>query len=801
LLLLLLCLSVSLYAVDTDSDGVSDEVELSMGTNPNNGQEYDGLVNESGQFSYAFNLYDDWSKYLIDSYQAEVYSEKAAGNATFWRPTVQGEEGYYVYQIPVNKPIASAKLKAQIYAWTQGATVNYDQNAYAYLDVSSDGETWHQVDSMSAGVMAQNDVIDISEYVNGASSVFIRSRLLGNTLWPTDGLIFAQSLRTSNSSSSFVLVINTIENSSTNSQDSDGDGLDDSVETNTGVYVSETDTGTDPNNADTDGDSLKDGLEVSNGSDALSAQSPNWDYEVSYQSPLVSENEQYVFSKNNIQARRESSRISYWCPIQTDSPATLTQKFVFDDNSESIFLNIDYLYIANFSSSSYGFGEIYASTNGEDWELILSGPRPSSIASGYFYNEYLPDNLLGSKELWIQTRLQASGWNIMAQFLRYSNDRVNNCFDLKVSYLSARTDPLTPVIDLETFYESNNGESITIDATPTDGYPTNYTYQWYFNNSPISPSFGGASSSLTLTGSSFDDGAWKVEVTNGTGTTSAEFEYRVFVDTDGDSLSDYREANLIGTDPNDNDSDDDSLLDGVETNTGIWLSTSDTGTDPLSDDTDDDGLLDGVETNTAEYVDASDKGTDPNNPDTDGDGLLDGAESNSGIFVDSSDTGTNPLEVDSDSDSIQDGYETATGVWESATDTGTDPTKGDSDGDSLSDGAETNSGTFVDLSNTGTDPNSTDSDGDGFTDNYEINTSYDPTNSTDTPDAVLIVKTAVELEFHGANGGTYRIEHSTDLGSWTTIEDNIQGESALVERLHSIDDYSRHFFRVVRTDQ
>ncbi len=44
--------------------------------------------------------------------------------------------------------------------------------------------------------------------------------------------------------------------------DRDGDGLDDSVETNTGIYVSETDTGTDPSNADSDGDSILDAIEV-----------------------------------------------------------------------------------------------------------------------------------------------------------------------------------------------------------------------------------------------------------------------------------------------------------------------------------------------------------------------------------------------------------------------------------------------------------------------------------------------------------------------------------------------------------
>jgi hypothetical protein len=49
--------------------------------------------------------------------------------------------------------------------------------------------------------------------------------------------------------------------------DSDHDGLDNSVETDTGVYVSPSDTGTDPDNPDTDGDGLSDGLEVQFGSD------------------------------------------------------------------------------------------------------------------------------------------------------------------------------------------------------------------------------------------------------------------------------------------------------------------------------------------------------------------------------------------------------------------------------------------------------------------------------------------------------------------------------------------------------
>ena len=49
--------------------------------------------------------------------------------------------------------------------------------------------------------------------------------------------------------------------------DSDDDGLDDSAETNTGVYVSASDTGTNPNNADSSGDGISDGEAVAAGVD------------------------------------------------------------------------------------------------------------------------------------------------------------------------------------------------------------------------------------------------------------------------------------------------------------------------------------------------------------------------------------------------------------------------------------------------------------------------------------------------------------------------------------------------------
>jgi hypothetical protein len=69
--------------------------------------------------------------------------------------------------------------------------------------------------------------------------------------------------------------------------------------------------------------------------------------------------------------------------------------------------------------------------------------------------------------------------------------------------------------------------------------------------------------------------------------------------------------------------------------------------EPCSEDADSDGLADCVETNTGIFVSATDTGTDPHNPDTDGDGLLDGEEVNGTAGgLDLPAMGTNPLHKD-----------------------------------------------------------------------------------------------------------------------------------------------------------
>ena len=258
--------------------------------------------------------------------------------------------------------------------------------------------------------------------------------------------------------------------------------------------------------------------------------------------------------------------------------------------------------------------------------------------------------------------------------------------------------PLLPVFDINTFYESNSGESIAIDATATDGWPQNFTYQWYFNGFAIPDMFGGNSPAYTIDGASTSDGTWRVDVTNDTGTTSSTFEYRVFSDADSDSLSDYREIAILGTNPNLADTDGDGLDDLSEVNTHP--------TDPVLSDTDGDGLGDGDEINTYS--------TDPNVVDSDGDGLIDGDE----ILTHS----TDPNDADSDDDQLSDADEVNIHA--------TNPNSQDTDSDQLSDYAEVNTHS--------TDPNVTDTDVDGLGDGAEINTHFTDPNVSDSDGDGLI---------------------------------------------------------------
>ena len=65
----------------------------------------------------------------------------------------------------------------------------------------------------------------------------------------------------------------------------------------------------------------------------------------------------------------------------------------------------------------------------------------------------------------------------------------------RASYLLELLDqtPAVPFVALDPLYESPSGEALTIDATPTIGFPTEFTYQWCFNGFKIPANLGGHS--------------------------------------------------------------------------------------------------------------------------------------------------------------------------------------------------------------------------------------------------------------------------------------------------------------------
>lgn len=229
-------------------------------------------------------------------------------------------------------------------------------------------------------------------------------------------------------------------------------------------------------------------------------------------------------------------------------------------------------------------------------------------------------------------------------------------------------------------------------------------------------------------------------------------------DFDADGSSNLIEQDM-GTNPVDEDTDGDGLLDGVETNSGTFDDLLvDTGTSPLDPDTDGDGLPDGVETNDGSFNDiVTDTGTNPVLADTDSDAIPDGYEVGNSLnpFIndaaldpdaDSSDNleeftrGTDPQLDDTDNDGIKDGPETDDGTFDGLNDTGTDPLDADTDDDGLLDGDETNTGVYVNETDTGTDPLMEDSDADNFRDGAEVNLHRtDPNNAGKAPTGLSVL--------------------------------------------------------------
>ena len=157
-------------------------------------------------------------------------------------------------------------------------------------------------------------------------------------------------------------------------------------------------------------------------------------------------------------------------------------------------------------------------------------------------------------------------------------------------------------------------------------------------------------------------------------------------DTDGDGLTDGDEINTQNTDPTSNDSDSDGLPDGYEVDNNF---------DP-NIDSGDDGAGGDPDSDTLDNITEFGLGTNPNEEDSDNDGYNDAAENLSGFWFDEDATGSDPLNPDTDGDGLQDGVENPDLSFDPAnpaTQPGTNPNLRDSDSDGVDDNVEIGNGT------------------------------------------------------------------------------------------------------------
>jgi LmbE family N-acetylglucosaminyl deacetylase len=159
------------------------------------------------------------------------------------------------------------------------------------------------------------------------------------------------------------------------------------------------------------------------------------------------------------------------------------------------------------------------------------------------------------------------------------------------------------------------------------------------------------------------------------------------VDSDGDGLPDDWEI-AHNLDPNDDGSidPDNGAAGDPDTDSSTNISEYQRGTDPRDDDSDNDGLEDGVETDTGTYNNPGDTGTKPLVADSDGDGISDGDEVAGGSDPnDINDPNPAPDPNDFDGDGLHNTWETDNNL-DPNDDGSTDPDNGawgDPDGDGL----------------------------------------------------------------------------------------------------------------------
>jgi len=146
--------------------------------------------------------------------------------------------------------------------------------------------------------------------------------------------------------------------------------------------------------------------------------------------------------------------------------------------------------------------------------LLMDAPTPTGIDAGYSYDQRLPASVLGSSTIWIQARLQTSGWNIMAQFNRKATTDPGHVFRFRAKLLP----PTNLIITTQPTNQAVSvGGNATFSVTATGTAPL--SYQWSKDGNALP---GATNATLTFTNVQPPRiGDYRVVVGNGAGSVTS----------------------------------------------------------------------------------------------------------------------------------------------------------------------------------------------------------------------------------------------------------------------------------------